>query len=125
VDQSESAFIAGVSTPRLRSDWSSELVTLTQSGPNLGAHTRGKSNWIATIIRGSENEEMMRRPGLLLIGPLTFTVMCMLGLWSLHHLAHVALPGPVVLVTPVLTLSLIIIGATLWVASKIGDCHSR
>ncbi len=28
--------VAGVSTPRVRTDWSREFVTLTESGPNLG-----------------------------------------------------------------------------------------
>ncbi len=39
MDQSESALVAGMSTIRVAVDWSSEFVTLTEVGPNLGTHT--------------------------------------------------------------------------------------
>jgi hypothetical protein len=45
----------------------------------------------------------------------------MLSLWALHHLAHIALPGLVVLATPVITLGFIIVGGVLWLVSRISD----
>jgi hypothetical protein len=39
VDQSESAVVADLSTTWLGLDWSSEFVTLTEVGPNLGTQT--------------------------------------------------------------------------------------
>jgi len=48
----------------------------------------------------------------------------MAAVWWLHHVVGVLLPGLIVLAAPVITLGSIIIGAVLFIVSKVGDYNS-
>ena len=58
MDQSESALGAALSTPQSVIAWSSEFVTLTEVGPNLGARTFGTRYYDSSLGRWTATDSV-------------------------------------------------------------------